>query len=98
MGSWSRRDSEFSRCSEQMEKASKCSRGFQTAGPDPSNELSDIYAAVADFAVVDPALRFLQSFAERSLGQTGFFPNCSKEARNFLIRRGVLRLGRHARR
>ena len=55
---------------------------FNAAGFRPGNEFRHIHPPVCRLAVVDPALRLLQSFAQLPLGQPSFFAQATKEGRH----------------
>lgn len=69
--------------------------GRHVAGPAPVAELSDIDAAVAGFAIVDPGLRAMEAFPELPLRQIGFLPQTAQEAGNGCIAGIMLGLGCH---
>lgn len=62
----------------------------------PGDELGEINAAVAGFAVVDPGLRSFEPGAEFALRQAGFLAHLAKESGNGGVSPVVLGLGRHA--
>lgn len=69
--------------------------GGLAARSGPSHELGNIDTACARLAVVNPGLRFVQSGAERPLGETGGIAELPQDGRDGLVVVGMVGLDGH---
>lgn len=79
-----------------LQEAAEGRDGVDSARRGPVAELGHVHSAVPSLAVVDPALRALETLAEGSLGQGRLLAEASEEVWDGPVAPGVLGLGGHS--